>query len=109
MNETEKAAIETELALREKLLAHKQKKQELNRETWRRIGVFLGACLVFALCAAVIVSVFFCSEKFDAIWKKYAEKDLWIPVIAMILKGVFVLTALGVAAFMGSRLARERE
>lgn len=55
MNETEKTSIETELSLREKLLSFKKKQQELNRETWRRIGTYMGFCFVLLFCMAVVV------------------------------------------------------
>lgn len=55
MNETEKENIEIELALQEKIVAFKKKKQDLHKETWRRVGVGMSIGFILLLCSIAVV------------------------------------------------------
>lgn len=162
MNEIEKAAIEEELALRDKFLAFKRKRQEFNRETWRRTGISMGVGFILLLCGAVILfggwEIYHITNenvenekprecmntnftliplgtkgnksggKFSLVATNgplsvidFPQKSIilkpelkscphsWVPNVALIMNGIFILTGLGVAIFLGVRLLGERE
>lgn len=170
MNESEKAAIEAELAFREKILAIKKKRQELNRETWRRVGAAIGVGFILLLCAATVgfgvwsicksgckhsgqnekapqvtcsqrtdkncfgpmacsgadaatqnisvgtdnknisINIPMKDDKTDKSGKsENTDPRLWLPIIELILKGIFILAGLGVAGYLGIRLLSERD
>jgi len=97
MTDTDKKSIEDELVLREKVLAYKKKKQELNAETWHRVLKFLVLIFTIALCTAVVHKSFDCWDK---------TKEHIISAIVLILS---ILASLATAAFVASRLLRPRE
>lgn len=54
MNEEEKRAIETQLALQERRLALRERQHNLSAKEWRKWGALVGGVVVFLLCFVVV-------------------------------------------------------